>query len=81
MASKIAGFLAYYEKRLHVKKYPGVLAFLAATVAETRARAGELRSDLLSLIPRAARQPGLFIPFEDLTPETLLPKAARALAT
>ena len=76
MATKITGFLAYYEKRLHVKKYADMQAFLVATVTETRSRATELRSDLLPLIPREARQSYLFIPFEDLTLATLLPKAA-----
>lgn len=76
MASKITGFLAYYDKRLHAKKYPGMQAFLVATVTGTRARAEELSRDLLPLIPRPARRSYLFIPFEELTLATLLPKSA-----
>ena len=77
MASKIAGYLAYYERRLHAKKYPGMHSFIVATVTQTRWRAEELRKDLHPLIPHsAARSAYLFIPFEDLTLGALLPKAA-----
>ena len=81
MAAKIAGYVAYYERRLHARKYPGMHSFLVATVTETRSRAEELRKDLHPLIPRAAsRAAYLFIPFEDLTFATLLPKAAATAA-
>jgi hypothetical protein len=77
MAAKIAGYLAYYDQRLHAPKYPGMRSFLVATVTETRSRAEELRKDLHPLIPRsAARDAYLFIAFEDLTLTALLPKAA-----
>jgi hypothetical protein len=76
MAQKISGYLAYYTHGQHAKKYPGMNAFLVATVTETRRRAEELRNDLYSLIPRGSRQAYLFIPFEDLTLAALLPKAA-----
>ena len=77
MAGKIAGYLAYYEQGRHAKKYPGMAAFLVATVTETRRRAEELRRDLHPLIPHAAsRAAYLFIAFEDLTLVSLLPKAA-----
>ena len=77
MASKIAGYLAYYEHGAYRQKYPGMRAFIVATVTQTRARAEELRKDLQPLIPHAAsRDAYLFIPFEDLTLGSLLPKAA-----
>jgi hypothetical protein len=77
MEAKIAGYVAYYEQRLHARKYPGMRSFLVATVTETRSRADELRRDLHPLIPRAAsRDAYLFTAFEDLTLATLLPKAA-----
>jgi len=77
MAMKIAGYLAYYEQGRHAKKYPGMQAFLVATVTQTRSRARELQKDLHPLIPHAAwRDAYLFIPFEDLTLASLLPKAA-----
>jgi hypothetical protein len=77
MAAKIEGYLAYHERRLHTKKYPGMRSFTVATVTETRSRAEELRKDLHSLIPHAAsRDAYLFIPFESLTLASLLPKAA-----
>jgi hypothetical protein len=77
MAAKITAYVAYYDQRLHARKYPGMRSFTVATVTETRARAEELRKDLHPLIPRsAARDAYLFIPFEDLTLATLLPKAA-----
>ena len=77
MAAKIKGYVAYYERRLHAKKYPGMHSFLVATVTETRRRAEELRKDLHPLIPHAAsRGAYLFIPFEDLTLTSLPPKAA-----
>jgi hypothetical protein len=76
MAQKTSGYLAYYIQGQHAKKYPGMNAFLVATVTETRRRADELRNDLYSLIPRGSRQAYLFIPFEDLTLAALLPKAA-----
>jgi hypothetical protein len=75
MAAKIEGYVAYYERRLHAKKYPGMHSFLVATVTETRSRAEKLRKDLHPLIPHA-RAAYLFIPFEDLTLASLLPKAA-----
>ena len=79
MAAKIAGYLAYYEQGLHRQKYPGMQGFLATTVTETRSRAEELRKDLYPLIPRAVwRDAYLFIPFEDLTLSSLLPKATAA---
>jgi hypothetical protein len=77
MATKIAGYLAYYEQGRHARKYPGMQAFLVATVTQTRSRARELQKDLHPLIPHAAwRDAYLFIPFEDLTLASLLPKAA-----
>lgn len=76
MAAKIEGYVAYYERRLHTKKYPGMRSFIVATVTETRARAEELQNDLHPLIPNsAARGAYLFISFEDLTLGALLPKA------
>jgi Replication-relaxation len=77
MAAKIAGYVAYYDQRLHARKYPGMRSFLVATMTETRARAEGLRKDLHPLIPHAAsRDAYLFTAFEDLTLATLLPKAA-----
>ncbi len=76
MAAKIAGYVAYYEQQGHMVKYPGMRAFLVATVTQTRQRAEELRKDLHPLIPHAAwRDAYLFIPFENLTLTSLLPKA------
>lgn len=81
MAGKIAGYVAYYDQRLHARKYPGMRSFLVATVTQTRSRSEELRKDLHPLIPRsAARDAYLFIPFEDLSLGTLLPKAAATAA-
>ena len=81
MATKIAGYLAYYEQGLYKRKYPGMPGFLATTVTETRSRAEELRKDLYPLIPRAAwRDAYLFIPFENLTLSLLLPKAGSNLS-
>src|ERR1700674_5627566 len=77
MATKIAGYVAYYEQEAYRQKYPGMRAFIVATVTQTRERAEELRKDLHPLIPRAAsRDAYLFIPFEDLKLAALLPKAA-----
>jgi len=76
MAVKIAGYVAYHERRLHAKKHRGMQSFIVATVTETRSRAEELRKDLQPLVPPAARHAYLFIPFEDLTLTSLLPKAA-----
>ena len=77
MAAKIAGYVAYYDQRLHARKYPGMHSFIVGTVTATRARADELRKDLHPLIPRSAsRDAYLFIPFEDLKLTSLLPKAA-----
>jgi hypothetical protein len=77
MAMKIAGYLAYYEQEAYRQKYPGMRAFIVATVTQTRERAAELRKDLQPLIPHAAsRDAYLFFPFEDLTLVTLLPRAA-----
>jgi len=77
MATKIAGYVAYYEQERHMQKYPDMRAFLVATVTQTRERADELQKDLHPLIPHAAsRDAYLFIPFEDLTLAALLPKAA-----
>ena len=76
MAGKINAYVAYYEQRLHARKYPGMRSFLVATVTETRSRAEELRKDLHPLIPRsAARDAYLFVAFEDLTLASLLPRA------
>jgi hypothetical protein len=77
MAAKIQGYVAYYDQRLHARKYPGMRSFTVATVTETRSRAEELRKDLHPSIPRsAARDAYLFIAFEDLTLASLLPRAA-----
>ena len=78
MATKIAGYLAYYDQESYRQKYPGMRSFIVATVTQTRQRAEELRKDLHPLIPHAAsRDAYLFIPFEDLTLASLLPKAAQ----
>jgi hypothetical protein len=77
MAGKINGYVRYHERRLHARKYPGMHSFLVATVTESRSRAQELRKDLHPLIPRSAsRDAYLFIPFENLSLTSLLPKAA-----
>jgi len=77
MATKIGGYLAYYEQDGHRQKYPGMRSFIVATVTQTRQRAEELRKDLHPLIPHAAsRDAYLFVPFEDLALTSLLPKAA-----
>jgi hypothetical protein len=77
MATKIAGYVAYYEQQRHTEKYPSMKAFLVATVTQTRERAEELRKDLHPLIPRASwRDAYLFIPFDDLALTTLLPRAS-----
>jgi hypothetical protein len=76
MAAKINGYLAYYERRLHTKKYLGMHSFVVVTVTQTRSRAEELRRDLHPLIPRAAREAYPFIPFEDLSLSALLPRSA-----
>src|SRR5580704_11388062 len=79
MATKIVGYLAYYEQSGYRQKYPGMRAFIVATVTQTRQRAEELQKDLHPLIPRAAsRDAYLFIPFEDLALTSLLPRAANA---
>ena len=80
MATKIEGYVAYHEQEQHMQKYPGMRAFLVATVTQTRSRADELREDLHPLIPHAAcRDAYLFVPFEDLALATLLPKAAASI--
>ena len=77
MATKIAGYLGYYEPGRHAKKYPSMQAFLVATATQTRSRARELQKDLHPLIPHSAwRDAYLFIPFQELALNTLLPKAA-----
>jgi hypothetical protein len=81
MAAKITGYVRYHERRLHLRKYPGMHSFLVAIVTESPSRAEELRKDLHPLIPRSAsRDAYLFIPFEQLTLATLLPKAAAKAA-
>jgi hypothetical protein len=81
MATKIAGYVAYYKRESYRAKYPGMKSFLVATVTQTRSRAEELRKDLLPLIPNlAAREAYLFIPFADLALPSLLPKVATAAA-
>jgi hypothetical protein len=76
MVTKITGYLGYYERRRHTKKYPGMKSFVVATVTQTRSRAEELRRDLHPLIPRAAREAYPFVAVEDLTITSLVPKAA-----
>jgi hypothetical protein len=80
MAEKISGHLAYYEQGRHTKQYPGMTAFMVAIVTETPRRAGELRNDLYSPIPRGSRRAYRFFAFEDLTLAMLLPKAAACTA-
>jgi hypothetical protein len=76
MATKIGGYLAYYEQGGYRHKYPGMRSFIVATVTQTRERAEELRKGLHPLIPHAAsRDAYLFIPFEAFTLASLLPKA------
>jgi hypothetical protein len=77
MATKIAGYVSYYEQSGYRQKYPGMRSFIVATVTQTSARAEELRRGLHPLIPHAAsRNAYLFIPFEAFTLVSLLPKAA-----
>jgi hypothetical protein len=80
MEAKIAGYVAYYERRLYANRYPGMQSFLVATVTETRLRAEELQKSLDPLIPHGARQAYLFIPFENLALTSLLPRAAASAA-
>jgi len=81
MATKIAGYLAYHEQQGYRQQYPGMRSFIVATVTQTRQRAEELRKSLHPLIPHAAsRDAYLFIPFEGLMLQSLLPKAAAKVA-
>jgi Replication-relaxation len=81
MATKVAGYVAYYEQGAYREKYRGMRAFIVATVTQTHERAEELRKDLHPLVPHAAsRDAYLFIPFEDLTLQSLLPRAAASAA-
>lgn len=76
MATKIAAYLAYHHSNGYARRYPGMRSFIVAMVTKTRQRADELRNDLMPLIPTGARDAYRFIPFEDLTLPSLLPKAA-----
>lgn len=78
MAAKIQAYLTYHGLRRHTKKYPGMQSLIVATITQTRSRADELRRDLHSLIPRAARVAYPFIAFEDLTLDRLTLEQARA---
>jgi hypothetical protein len=80
MATKIVGYVAYYEQQGHTEKYPGMKAFLVATVTRTRERAEELQRDLHPLIPHAGSRDAYLFPFEDLTLATLLPRATSTVA-
>jgi 3',5'-cyclic AMP phosphodiesterase CpdA len=51
MATKLSGYLSYYEQGRHARKYPGMQAFLVATVTQTRSRADELRNELHRQFP------------------------------
>jgi hypothetical protein len=76
MQEKLDGYLAYYEQNLHLKKYPGMRAFIVSTITRTRKRADELRKHLHPLIQRPDwRRAYPFIALEDLTLEALTPPA------
>jgi hypothetical protein len=63
MATKIAGYLGYYEKGLHMRKYRGMPSFLVATVTQTQFRAAELRKDLQAIIREDEFTERLLVPF------------------
>jgi len=78
MAGKIGGYLAYHESHRYQEKYAEMQTFTVLTVTLTRERATELQSALSPLIPRVARAAYRFIPFEDLTIDTLANMRAAA---
>jgi len=80
MREKIAGYIAYFHQRLHLKKYEGMKVFRVLTATITRGRAEELakeygtmmRPDWLPAYPTIA--------FTDLGLENLMPEMERSKA-
>ncbi len=74
MREKIAGYIAYFHQRLHLKKYAGMTVFRVLTATMTRGRGEELakeygtmmRPDWLPAYPVMA--------FKDLTLHRLMPE-------
>ena len=77
MEQKMRAYLAYYKQQRYAQKYPGMKMFQVLTVTETRSRAEYLAQHLAGVLPTGpARRAYHFIPFEDLTLETLFPPRA-----
>ena len=77
MEQKILAYLGYYKERRYAQKYPGMKMFQVLTVTETRSRAEYLAQHLAGVLPTGpARRAYHFVPFEDLTLETLFPPRA-----
>ena len=78
MREKIAGYIAYFHQRLHLKKYEGMKVFRVLTATITGGRAEELakeyatimRPDWLAAYPVTA--------FPDITLERLMPEMERS---
>lgn len=77
MAAKIKAYRAYHDEHRFQKKYPGMESFRVIVVTKTRRRAESLETRLAYLLPTASlKRAYRFLPFEDLSLDALLPKAA-----
>jgi hypothetical protein len=78
MRSKIAAYQAWREENGHARKH-SVENFRVLTVTETRARAVALSQSIAPILrTRPAQRSILFVPFEDLDFESLVPASASA---
>jgi hypothetical protein len=80
IAAKIKAYRSYHDGRRFEKKYPGMTSFQVLMVTETRRRAESLQAGLDYLLPTAnLKRAYRFLPFEDLSLDTLLPKTGNSL--
>jgi len=77
MREKVAGYAAYFQQQLHVKKHEGIKIFRVATVTETLGRAQGLAEEFKAMMPTAWLAAYPVIAFEDLTLERLMPEITR----
>jgi len=74
MREKVSAYTHYFQKQLHVKKYPGMKTFRVATITETRGRANSLTEEFRTILSASWLAAYPTIAFEELSLERLMPE-------
>jgi len=79
MREKVAGYIAYFHQRLHLKKYDGMKVFRVLTATTTSGRAEELSREYRTMMRPDWLAAYPIVAFADLTLPALMPEIEQAV--